>query len=212
VADDQAAVLMEEIGQLGLGGMPARARRVVLSAGPRAWWGVDASSRGVAIGWRAPGGAHGVVEAPFMSPVTPQTLARSFLDVRALASDLARVEERQPGFVMVEKAAAPGGRGPNYELLYALGVVQAGLHAGIVLGTASPPAWDLQLIASSWKKGVLGNGGIRKPKPKDVRAGATYAVHDWAVLNGFEVGSSWDKADACAIAAFAELTVEIRVR
>lgn len=202
---------MEDLGQLGLGGMPARARRVVLSAGPRAWWGVDSSTKGVAIGWREPDGRRGVSEVRFDGLEGPARLRAIVERTRHLAAVLD--VEHSPGFVALEKPAAPAKRagkqqGPNFPMLYAVGAVQAGLAMGLQL----QPTFDVEVIAATWKKAVCGRGDIWKPKPAAVRAGATYGVYDWAVLNGFEVGSSWDRADACAIAAYAELTVEIRVR
>lgn len=207
--------------QLGLDGMPERARRVVLTQGARAWWGVDSSSRSVAIGARVDhegdGSAATVREAVFPSgAVSPARLGEIVELTARLATDVAMCWA--PGFVAFEKPAAPrrrGGKdqGPNFPMIYALGAVQAGLALGIRRAMVPLPVFDTEVIASAWKKLVCGRGDLWKPKPAEVRQGATYGVHDWALASGLVNGSSsWDCADAAAIARYAELTVELRVR
>ena len=173
-------------------------KKVIVRPGYQAWWGVDPSTKRVAIGVIDRTGARtGLIRslptlegAERLEAIRQATgeLARTLLDAAFL-----------PGVVLVEQ---PSGKHVNPELSYAVGAVLCGI-AGAV------PGVRVELVASSkWKLAVCGYGAIAKPKPSSKDP---YAVLEWAREAGY-TGSSWDEADAWAIAAYAQLTHELEPR
>lgn len=108
-----------------------------------------------------------------------------------------------PGFVFVEQ---PSGKNDNPSLSYAVGVTICAVYDGLLKATGSPVVVET-VTSSAWKKKACGRGDIYKPK----RKGEPYGVLRWAQANGYQ-GSSWDEADAWAIAEAARRTVALEVR
>lgn len=164
------------------------------------WWGVDPSTQRVSVAWTQHN-AHGLVRTVSFADVRgAQRLSVIYAEVRGLAAELAGVVP--PGIVVVEQ---PSGSKPNLELVYAVGAAIAGLYDG-VCGVVGPQHFET-VTSGHWKKALLGYGAIRKPSPKDVRAGAQYPVLEWARATQNYEGSLWDEADALAIAAWARQDV-----
>lgn len=187
--------------------MPGRVRHVVLTEGGRCWWGVDPSSHGVSVAWRAPSGNAGVLTVPILKSEGAHRLGLLHeAGVRA-ARDLA--DAAWPGIVVVEAPLQTSRRGTT-DLVMAAGALRAGLWLGLAAEQAHRVRFE-DVVASTWKRDVCGYGGIKKPKPAEVKAGAVYQVLAWARQDGY-VGDSWDEADAWAIAAWGEQTFELRPR
>jgi len=71
------------------------------------------------------------------------------------------------------------------------------------------PFTHVESVASAkWKLVVCGYGAIAKPKPTSREP---YAVLEWAQYVGYE-GTSWDEADAWAIAEYARGAYELDER
>lgn len=180
--------------------VPRAQRKLIVRPGHTAWWGVDTSTKRIAIGCvEAEGLRTGrVLSVPGLEGARRLEAIR--LATVELCDELAPGPWR-PGVIVVEEPAGFGKR-PNPELAYAVGAVLCGL-AGALPGTC------VQFVASSkWKLEVCGYGAIKKPKPTDREA---YAVLEWARDAGY-TGSSWDEADAWAIAEYARLTYLLEPR
>jgi hypothetical protein len=179
--------------------LPTTRRKLLVRPGAVDWWGVDSSTKRIAIGCiSAEGERKGAIESVPTLEGAPR--------VEAIRLATARLCERLcldsvPGVIVVEEAAAFGAR-PNPELAYAVGAVLCGL-AGALPGTR------VEFVASSkWKREVCGYGGIKKPKPTDREP---YRALVWAREQGYE-GTSWDEADAWAIAEYARLAYVLEPR
>jgi hypothetical protein len=167
--------------------VPPAARRVQVPAGRTAWWGVDVSVRAVSIASVDSEGRRAVCTAPVDASEGGARLAAIWRETRDLAWRLSERTANLPGVVFVEQ---PSGAQPNPALSYAVGTVQAAT-----------------VTSSWWKKRACGKGNIYKPK----RRGDEYGVLTWARLNGYQ-GSSWDEADAWAIAEAARREIALVVR
>lgn len=174
-----------------------------------AWWGVDPSSRGLSIAW-ATCDDDGTVRRGVRSAMWPQDLhggrllATVYREARDLAYLIALKPDARPGVILVEQ---PSGAQPNPVLSYAVGVAQAAIYEGALNATGVVP--HIETCTSSWwKKRACGNGAIRKPKR---RADGEYGVLAWAHLNGYP-GTSWDEADALAIAEAARREIALEQR
>jgi hypothetical protein len=164
-------------------------KRLDVRPGHSSWWGVDPSTKRIAI---ATVGPHG--ERAVRSLDVPKGLAgASRLEaIRTVTIELCALVASCPGVVLVEEPAGFGKR-PNPELAYAVGAVLCGLVVGA-------PFTHVDFVASArWKLQVCGYGAIAKPKPSSKRE---YEVLRWARDAGYE-GVSWDEADAWAIAEYA---------
>jgi len=180
---------------------PGPRRRIIAPAGRSAWWGVDPSTRRVAVAgvsWAADGSLERWVrEMPFMPLDGPQRLVYIRQATVELAGRMMDWPALRPGLVMVEQ---PGGTHRNYELFYATGV--------IVEAIASVVACPVEMVTPAWwKKRACGRGNIYKPK----RKGEEYEVLTWARANGY-TGLSWDEADAWGIAEAARREVALEER
>jgi hypothetical protein len=159
-------------------------------AGWTSWWGVDASTKALAIAMVSSDGERfGLMEAiPSKLDGAPR-LDAIYRATLKLCDDTVLTN---PGVVAVEAPSGFGDR-PNPELAYAVGAVLAALASAL-------PQARIELVASAaWKKQVCGYGAIRKPKPTSKES---YLVLTWAQMHGYQ-GSSWDMADAWAIAEYA---------
>lgn len=178
---------------------PAPTRRV--RALGTSWWGVDPSTQRVCLGVAEKDVAVVVHTVSFAQLEGAARLATIYRDCKTLAQHVA--ERKPPGIVVVEQ---PSGSIQNPPLVYAVGCAMAGLYEGVFDAVGAPARFET-VTSGSWKKGLLGYGGIRKPKPAAVRAGEQYAVLEWAQqTQGYE-GTLWDEADALAIAAWARQDV-----
>ena len=181
----------------------ARSRkRLIVRPGKRAWWGVDPSTKRVAIAYVDSEGRRGSAIRSL-----PTLLGAERLDAIRGATvelcELLRLEPigAEPGVIVVEEPAGFGKR-PNPELAYATGAVLCGLVPGA-------PHTHVDFVASAkWKLNVCGYGAISKPKPTEKRA---YEVLEWARREGYE-GTSWDESDAWAIAEYAREAYELDER
>jgi len=180
--------------------VPQPTKKLIVPAGRNAWWGVDSSTKRVAIGVvNAAGERYGNIAA--IEPSEGATrLAAIYRRTVMLSAEYLQVADL-PGVIVVEAAAGFGKR-PNPELAYAVGAVLAGL------GAACPGVSVQMVIGSKWKLEVCGFGGIKKPKPT---AKEEYAVLKWAREHGYG-GLSWDEADAWAIADYARRTYALEER
>ena len=179
--------------------VPQPTKKLSVASGHDAWWGVDSSTKRVAI---AAVDSEGERYGSIVSIERLEGAAR----LAKIYSRTAELCERllvsdRPGVIVVEAAAGFGKR-PNPELAYAVGAVLAGV------GAACPGVCVQMVIGSKWKLEVCGFGGIKKPKPTDKEE---YAVLKWAREAGY-AGSSWDEADAWAIADYARRTYALEQR
>lgn len=200
---------------------PPAKRRMIVPKGHTAWWGVDPSTRRVAIAGvsRAANGsldrwARSAAFAPVDGPQRLHDIREATYELVAtmVAPDLPGLAMSPPGLVLVEQ---PGGEHRNYELFYATGVIVEAIDAALLLyGLRAQiemvmPAW--------WKKAACGRGNIYKTmrvpgrsKPVPVPF-EEYGVLVWARANGYRA-HSWDEADAWAIAEAARRTVALEER
>jgi hypothetical protein len=182
--------------------LPPEPRKTIVSEA-RAWWGVDPGTKRVAIGsvtedgeraWASREIPKGLVGAERL-----RAIFRATYDLAASSTMFEDSPMPTPGYVLVEQ---PGGEHRNYPLFYAVGVTIAAIadaFPGVQVDVV-PPA--------TWKKEACGRGDIYKPKASMRAAGAKYGVLVWANDNGYD-GSSWDEADALAIAEAARRRVAI---
>lgn len=207
------------LGQQELLEAPPR-RRLIVSGGHTAWWGIDPSTARVAVAgvYREPCDGleleRWVRTQPFALHDGVARLAEIYARTHGFVAGLAERERRHnlplPGLVLVEQ---PSGRVENPQLVYAVGVIQAAVYAALrdVFGR---PVRVETCTSSWWKKRACGNGAIYKPTRK--RLGRTpvfedYRVAVWARENGY-AGSSWDEADAFGIAEAGRRDVALDAR
>lgn len=179
--------------------VPTPTRRLVVPQTHVNYWGVDPSTLRVAIATIDAEGRRGSDVASFPKLAATKRLP----EIRRLTHLLATMicELLPPGVIVVEKPAGFGDR-PNPELAYACGAIIC------ALGEAAPAA-HIELVESSrWKKAVLGYGAIRKPKVTDPEP---YRVLTWAQELGYS-RTSWDEADAWAIADWGRRTYALEPR
>jgi hypothetical protein len=185
-------------------------RRIIVPEGHGAWWGVDPSTRRVAVAGVSQAADGSLVrwarEQAFAPLDGPQRLGHIHSATSDLVDGLLLDYAPLPGLVLVEQ---PGGTHRNYELFYATGVIIAALATSLCEAGAAKievvvPGW--------WKKRACGQGNIYKtmqvngkPKPLPFEE---YGVLRWARSLGY-AGSSWDEADAWGIAEAARREVEL---
>lgn len=180
---------------------PAPTRRLIVRPGRTAWWGVDSSTKRVAIGVVTAEGLRrgGIESVPTLAGAERLVAIRDA--TVALCERLLDDPANWPGVIAVEQAAGFGKR-PNVELAYAVGAVLCGVGAG------APRTHVEMVVGSKWKLEVCGFGGIKKPKPTEKEE---YAVLGWARNVGYG-GDSWDEADAWAIGDWARRTFALAER
>jgi hypothetical protein len=187
---------------------PAPVRRLIVPRGHSAWWGVDPSTRRVAVASvsRAADGSlvRWAASQPFRAAEGPERLAAIHAMTRQFVWALMQGGAPAPGLVLVEQ---PGGEHRNYELFYAVGTLAAALHASLENCYGSKVQIEF-VVPSWWKKRAVGRGNIYKPK---AHSGEPYGVLTWARQNGY-AGSSWDEADAWGIAEAARREVALEER
>ena len=184
---------------------PPPARRLIVPKGHAAWYGVDTSVSRIAIGWADGSCRRGQVTFPLPSLAGGERLAHAFAVVRdGVAERIAAGRLPLPGLIMVEQ---PSGKSLNLQLAYMVGVVQAAVFEGAVLGGASAPRVET-VTSSWWKKRACGNGAIYKPRRGDTHE---YGVLTWARANGY-TGCSYDEADALAMAEAGRREVALEER
>lgn len=188
---------------------PPKRRRLSVPPGHRSWWGIDPSSKRIALAvvLRAADGSldRRVRSAPFM----PGEGGLWLSEMRSVTIELAAGAARAfpPGVVLVEQAS---GKFVEHALEYAIGTILAAVHDAVYAVTGQRIAVET-IPSSSWKLQACGNGGIGKPTKKKLGRKPVfedYAVARWAVLNGYG-GVSWDEADAMGIAEAARREVEL---
>lgn len=194
---------MTAIAQQELFEAPARTR-VIVPAGCDSWWGVDSSTKRVAIGVCRQEGdrvRRDVRSAIFPTGTGAVRLAAIYAATRALALDLAATY--RPGLILVEQPSGSD-RAVNHELEYAVGVIQAAIYDGAYSAIGHAPGMDT-VVSGWWKARACGAGNIYKTyKPpgatrKKLLPLEEYGVMKWARLQGYQ-GDSWDEADALGIA------------
>lgn len=175
--------------------VPAPTRRIIRWRSETGWAGVDPSTKRCAIATVSPAGVREVRTVSFPGRLAgPERLHAIYEGVAEAWGDVAS----EVAYVAVEQ---PSGAKQNPELVYAVGVTLAAIASVDCL-----EAPVIETVASSkWKKLVCGHGGIKKPKPSETRE---YEVLTWARENGYGA-TSWDEADAWAIAEWARRTVSI---
>lgn len=174
-------------------------KRLIVRPGQSSWWGVDPSTKRVAIAYVTPELERSVVIRS-LPTLAGAERCEAIRNVTVELCEELRPAGR-PGVIVVEESAGFGKR-PNPELAYAVGAVLCGLVVGA-------PFTHVEFVASSkWKLDVCGFGAIAKPKPTSREP---YAVLQWAEGVGYE-GSSWDCADAMAIAEYARGAYELDER
>lgn len=182
---------------------PPPARRLIVPEGRAAHWGVDPSTKRVAIAC-VTSDTKRVASCSFPDLTGGARLAAIWNGTREFVISLLERGWPAPGLVWVEQ---PSGKTTNPQLSYAVGVIQA----AVCDATACP----LETIeSSSWKKTACGRGNIYKPTRKQLGrtpAFADYGVAVWAQSNGYR-GNSWDEADALGIAVAAQRTVALEAR
>lgn len=185
---------------------PAPRRRIIVPANHTAWWGVDPSTKRVAIAHVHGGPAHcqrWVATASFPMLEGADRLSAIYALTRAKVEALAS-QIPWPGIVMVEQ---PGGSQRNWPLFYAVGVTIMAVHDGLREATGTAVKVET-MVPDRWKKIACGRGHIYKPKKGETRE---YGVLTWAHQNGYD-GDSWDCADAWGIAEAARREVLLEVR
>lgn len=181
-------------------------RKLIVPAGHSAWWGIDPSTKRIALAavLRRPDGEvdRMVKTASFMPGEGAQRLSgirsETFRFVQGIAACCT-----WPGVVVVEQ---PGGSQRNWPLYFAVGVILEAVHAALLDVTGR--AVRIEMISpASWKLRACGRGNIYKPDPKKGRGGE-YGVLTWARANGYE-GYSFDEADALGIAEAARREIAL---
>lgn len=169
-------------------------RRLIVRPGHTAWWGVDPSTKHIAIAQYA----YGMIDSA-IRPIPQYDLAQRAAAIRKETLTLAATFEAVPGVIVIEQ---PSGTHTNLQLAYAVGAVLC------ALGEYHPQAVVETVTSGEWKRDVCGHGGIKKPKPT---SSEPYPVLTWARAQGYE-GSSWDEADARAICEYARRTFALDAR
>jgi hypothetical protein len=190
----------EMLGQQELMEPPQR-RRLQVAPGHTAIWGVDPSTRRIAIA--GVGIEHRDVITREFAPLDgAQRLSHIYEQTKDLVGALANhgYWSPRPGLVVIESR---GGKHENPALSYAYGVIQAAIYDGLYVKGA--PVRIEEIAPSKWKKIACGRGNIYKPKRG---SSEEYGVLSWARMNGY-TGSSWDEADAWGIAEAARREVAL---
>jgi hypothetical protein len=185
---------------------PAPPRRLIVAQGHLSHWGVDPSSRRVAIGGvdRQGDRLHRWVQTfPFAKVDGAQRLSEIYTVTRRSTAETA-AEHPAPGVVWVEQ---PSGANLKLPLYYAVGVMMAAIWDGLYEATGRPVHIETPAPAH-WKLVAAGRGNIYKPKSGDP---SEYGVLTWARLNGYQ-GSSWDEADAWGLAEAARREIALEPR
>jgi hypothetical protein len=151
------------------------------------YWGVDPSTKKVAIGWT--GSMCGARSVLIPDSRDGDRLARIYRATHQLVLELSR--DFPPVWVWVER---PSGR-PNPPLLYAVGAVQAAVYETLSKIWEHPVHVE-DVIASHWRKTVTGKGQQDK---------IDYVI--WAHENGY-LGSDVDEAEAFCMAHAVERLVQ----
>ncbi len=198
-----AGCAVSAISQQELFEAPARSR-IIVHDGCTAWWGVDGSTKRVAIGavTGEPPELHRIVRsAAFTTSDGAVRLSDIYRETRDLAGALAA--RCPPGLILVEQPSGSA-QAVNHELEYAIGVIQAAVYDGVYSALGHAVRQDT-VVSSWWKLRACGKGNVYKTA-KDPQTGRKkllpleeYAVMQWARLAGY-TGHSWDEADALAIA------------
>jgi hypothetical protein len=174
-------------------------KRLIVRTGHDCWYGNDPSTkRDAGAALTKDGERFGAVRS-----IPTLVGARRLEAIRAETIELCAelLKHGHPGVVVVEAPAAYGKR-PNPELAYAVGAILCGLVVGV-------PVTHVEFVPSAkWKLEVCGFGAIKKPPPTSKEE---YAVLGWARSVGVET-SSWDLADAHAIAEYARDSYELDER
>lgn len=179
---------------------PTPRRRLIVPVGHTSWFGVDPSTKRIAIATISSDGLRGVSERAFRSLEGAERLADIFVVTRSLAADL-MAAGLLPGVIVVEQPGAPRERAVNPPLYYAVGTILAALSSATC-------AQVEMVVSGTWKKEACGSGSIRKPKRGETHE---YPVLTWAREQGYK-GSSWDCADAYGIAEYARRTYLLEPR
>lgn len=172
-----------------------RPKRVVVSDGACAWWGIDPSTLRVAIATVSSEGRRGVSTRSFPSRTGGRRLAVIHYETQLLARSLVEAGEA-PAVIVVEQ---PSGQTPNLQLVYAVGVILAAVAAVV------PRAVVETVPSSTWKRVACGKGNLYKPKRQRGRpapAFEEYGVARWAAALGY-LGSSYDEVDAMGVCDYA---------
>lgn len=173
-------------------------RKLIVPKGHGAWLAIDPSTTKVAVASIASDGRRGVSEVIAQSHEGGQRLWSLYRLTRALVRDVIE-SVGAPGVIVVEQ---PSGARPNPQLSYATGAIMAGAFDGAFKATGRSVLVET-VPSGTWKKVACGNGSIRKPLDREL--GKPYAVLEWARDRGYD-GTSWDSADAMAIAEYARQT------
>lgn len=189
---------------------PPPTRKLIVPSGATSWWGIDPSTMRVAIATVTADGQRSVSTNSFAREDGGRRLASIFWGTAALARQLVHdARPARPGVIVVEQ---PSGKQPNPALSYAVGATIAGCFQGInevTFDGVGPHDVPMPMVSSStWKRVACGAGNIYKPKPTSKVA---YGVLTWARQHGYS-GSSWDEADAWAIAEYARRTYALEQR
>ena len=199
------------LGQQALLEVPPE-RRLIVPKGYGAHWGIDGSTRRVAIAWSRADGELGVESAEFAPFEGPHRLNDIYVATRQAVARR-RTSGPLPGIVWLERGIA-NSRGANPDLIYALGVIQAAVWAGLGVATAYNARFELTQ-STSWKKVACGRGDIYKPTRKALGRRPEfedYGVAVWARDElGYE-GSSWDEVDALGMVVAGRRTVMLEER
>jgi hypothetical protein len=174
-------------------------------------WGVDPSTKRVSIAWATADGEHGVATRSFPNePNLGRRYALIYSETVQFVSKLA-TDIGWPGLVWIEQAS---GKQQNPRLVYAIGVIIAGVFAGLWHAQAKIaetyegaarhfPLPEIETIESArWKKRALGPGWARLKKEDG-------AIIRWAQETVGYTGSLYDEADALGIAEALRRTVRL---
>lgn len=192
--------MSEQLGQQALLERP-KPKSLIVPRGHGTWWGVDGSTRCVALGVAGPDSLV-ARSVPFAGLEGGQRLSAIYAETRGLAEEIA-AGGQLPGIIGVEQPSGSGQQ-VNHELEFAVGVIIAAVYDGVVAACGMPPAMRL-IVGSWWKARSCGNGSAKKTKKvagkkRPVKLELEeYEVMRWARLNGY-AGGSWDEADALGMA------------
>lgn len=155
-------------------------------------WGVDPSTKLVAIACVGPDGEH-VESREFLKD---RWHGARLADIRRVTRSLVALlaERCPPLYVFVEQPAAFG-HPPEPQLMYAVGVIQEAVFSALEFRFPHPVEVRTVPIGQ-WKKAALGNGAAKKPE-----------IMRWAERRG-HFGLLQDEADALGIAVAGQRLLE----
>lgn len=203
------SVMAEALAQQEMFEAPPRRRMIVFGAA-NSHWGVDGSTRGVSIAYVDRQGHRGARTTLFPRLKGAQWCSTVYRLTRSLTQEIV-ADGFIPGLVLIEQ---PSGPFVEHELQFAVGIIHAAIYDGVQAAGHPPPQSEL-IVSSWWKARACGSGAIKKtrtvngkkkPVPRD-----EYQVLVWARLNGY-TGSSWDEADAWAMAEAGRRDVALDAR